>query len=141
MRVEIIAAVWGGLVGAVAGGAVSFGQEIILAKRRERKALGISLHDHIEIFCGRAAAYWQTEGQNQVLELLIIGDLERLRRRIDRYLVASNRQMSGSAKTTLKQLQNLTTGGSFQTAGRVRDLEKLEQIRNALKLLQIQIGL
>jgi hypothetical protein len=145
MSTEVIAAIWGGIVGAIvgaiAGGAVSLCLEYVLTNRRQRIALGMALQNCLDDICGKSAAYWRTSGRNPSFESEIVRDLESLRRKVLRYMLVSNMNNSGDIKRTLRRLQNDTTGGSFSTIARTPDLNVIQNIRETIQLLHVQLKL
>lgn len=134
MADEILAAVWGGLAGAAAGGLFGY-LSTLGANKANRASVRLdakldAVDSGLEALSRESIAYWRTSGKDPAAESKIKGWFEDVGTRIH------NLNGFGVSQTTIEEAQkigdelnDLVTGGAFESADRLPDDEKLEQIR------------
>lgn len=133
--IQVVAAISGGILGAITGALASLLTEFLLTRRRKRHALGFSLEEEIDYFCGEVAAYWSIAGQNAVQESEIIRSYHRIRMKVDRYIDVSGCANVDPIKILLNDVHKLATGGNFAGVQRIADLNRIEETRIKLRWL------
>lgn len=134
MADEILASVWGGLAGAVAGGVIGY-LATLGANKANRAGVRLdakldAVDSGLEALSRESIAYWRTSGKDPAAESKIKGWFEDVGSRIH------NLSGFGVSQTSIEEAQiigdelnDLVTGDTFESSERLPDDEKLEQIR------------
>jgi len=126
-----IAAVVGGMVGAVTGGLTSWAVSHYSATKARSAAKIDQLEVLVDSFREVSMSYWRTSGRNDALERLIITKLDALGSKLE--LLKSRKHISASsyeaAEEARSELFDEATGGTFQTKNRTVDSEKVARIK------------
>ena len=127
-----MAAIIGGLVGAVTGSLTSWAVSYASATKTRQESKIDQLEAMVDSLREAAMAYWRTAGRNEALERIIVTKLDSLASKLE--LLHSRKHISrtelDTAEAIRSALWDVATGDEFETAARVADAEKVDRIRD-----------
>lgn len=116
------------LAGAVSGGGVSWLISLVTEKKQSRLSAYRQVESHLDDLQVRGVAYWKSSGLLPEAEASIISRLEMLDLAVQAFCRTRKEKLDSYSKN-MDILDEITTGGGFQTVGRRRDMSRVVRLR------------
>lgn len=125
------------LVGGVSGAVVSYfvAKSVMTAQAKERAYEKIS--DLLADLAGAIHAYWGSEGKNAALENLIVAGIQKCA--VQLKFIGVDARNDSEVRVALVYLNQISTGGEFQSVSRTPDEGRAKRAGKALEELSAVI--
>ena len=120
--------VYAAVIGAFSGGGVSWLITQASEKKQGRLAAYLQIESHLDDLQVQAVAYWKACGLMPEAEAALISRLEMLDLAVQSFCRLMKKRLD-SYSSNIDALDELATGGDFQTATRRRELARVVRLR------------
>ena len=133
MSDELAAGLWGAVLGAIAGGLVSFMSERHHDSRRRKQALLDQFSDICFDFVANVQTYWSTSGQDNVMQASILAGINKIKAKITQ--LGFDLVEDKGVRLLVKEVYQFSTGGMFATVGRQPDPSRARNVESRIEKL------
>lgn len=133
MTADLEAGLWGALLGAVAGGLVSFFSERMHDSRRRRQTLVDQFADMSFDFVAVVQTYWSANGQDNQMQASIIAGINKIRAKLVQ--LGFDLVKDSDVRLLLKEVYQLSSGGSFASKVRTVDPKRGKGVEARMEAL------
>lgn len=133
MSEELQAGLWGALLGALAGGLVSFISERHHDSRRRRQALEDQFADICFDFSASVQTYWSSAGMDNVLQASIISGINKMKAKMTK--LGFDLVRDTNVRFVFKEIFQFSTGGGFATSGRKAEPARAKLVDAKIEIL------